>query len=477
MKMNRISIPSSITFTQNENTRQHKNKHLTYGRLKILHTGETADGRQFAFSSLEELIGNLPHTPITGNYIEEKGDFGGHDEIKQVYGFIPEVGEYGLETIDGQEWIVADVGLFTGVRGGVGDIAAQVFGKSHSLELDPATAEVEFIKKGNRQIMNIIKGTITELCILGDDYRPAFTGSEFFSTQSPEEQLNILIAQFQTLEKELNLETNSTVFAENSEVNGGVKMDKFLEFMRETYGERMEKVYAALQGTNGDSFYIAQFGEDTVVYCDFENDFKYYKIKYSENEEGQIVFEEPIEVVERFLTQDEIDTLFTVKESDEVVVDEAEGEADAEEQPEEEVTEINEEIVEDEVSEEVIVEVAAPSFEEQLIEQVGFNLDQIREILAANTQDNAEFVRLQNLEKETLLQTFAEVLDENELASIRDRFTDLTLEDIEKEASFIGFKKIKNNKDNLGFNRLRPTVEGEQPAETNTVNDLINQFK
>ena len=96
-----IRIPSTITFTTND-TKQHRNKHLTYGKLKILHTGTTADGRGFAFESLDGLIANLPHTPITGNYIPEDNDFGGHDSIKQVYGFIPEVGDYGLETIDGE---------------------------------------------------------------------------------------------------------------------------------------------------------------------------------------------------------------------------------------------------------------------------------------------------------------------------------------------------------------------------------------
>ena len=36
-----------------------------------------------------------------------------------------------------EKWLVAEVGLFTSVKGGVGDIADQVIGKSHSMELDP----------------------------------------------------------------------------------------------------------------------------------------------------------------------------------------------------------------------------------------------------------------------------------------------------------------------------------------------------
>ena len=87
--------------------------------------------------------------------------------------------------------------------------------------------------------MTITKATITELCILGDSHQPAFAGSEFFSVKSEQEQLQDLITQYAALNTEDLTQLN---FADNSEIDGGVKMEnRFLDFMKETYGERFEK--------------------------------------------------------------------------------------------------------------------------------------------------------------------------------------------------------------------------------------------
>ena len=468
MNRDRIKIPSQITFTNDHENKQ-RNKHLTYGKLKILHTGTTEDGRRFSFDSLDELIKNLPHTPVTGNYISDEKDFGGHDSIKQVYGFIPEVGDYGLEEIDGEEWLVAEVGLFTSVRGGVGDIAAEIIGKSHSMELDPEGTEFTITKVDGKTLMTITKSTIVELCVLGDTKQPAFAGSGFFTEMSEEEQLNQLIAQYASLSVEtVDAQIN---FADNSELNGGVKMDRFLDFMRETYGERIEKVAEALANIRGDDFYIRQMGDDSVVIMDFDT-WKPVRISYSINDEGLVVFGEEQEVQERYLTDEEIDMLFESHEEEETIPNEDENFEDAAENDEEEVLE--EEVEEEEIIE-VQPEVIQPTADEIIQEEFGMDAAAIKEILAAREIDQAEFTRLQNLERETVLQTFADILDETELDSIRIRFSELSLEDIEKEASFIGFNKIKNKKDLNGL-RFSGAAEPRQVI-TDSTQDLINKYK
>lgn len=476
-----IRIPSTITFTTND-TKQHRNKHLTYGKLKILHTGTTADGRGFAFESLDGLIANLPHTPITGNYIPEDNDFGGHDSIKQVYGFIPEVGDYGLETIDGEEWLVAEVGLFTSVKGGVGDIADQVIGKSHSMELDPEGTEFTVEKINGKFHMTITKATITELCILGDSHQPAFAGSEFFSVKSEQEQLQDLITQYAALNTEDLTQLN---FADNSEIDGGVKMEnRFLDFMKETYGERFEKIHSTLSLMYSD-FYIKQFGDDSVIIFDFD-DFLNYRIDYTLNEEGKYDLSPAVEVKERYLTEEEINNLFTEQtnfEEEQPVVDESEADTPVADEVDpivaeaEETEEEDEVIIETEVEAEVEVEPEL-TIDELIQRELGMELSEVKEILAANSQVQEEFKRLSTLEKEGALQEFVGFLNESELDSIRENFETLTVADIQKEASALSFIKIKENKNiDKGQLRFSNIVPETKTVTLSAAEELINKYK
>lgn len=493
MKINRI--PSIITFS--DKREGHNNRHLTYAKLKVLHTGKTEDGRQFTVNFAEKLIQELPHTPIIGNYIEEKEDFGGHDFERQIYGFIPEVGEHTFEEIEGELWIVVDVALFTGVTGGVGEIAAKIIGKSHSLELDPETVEMHF----DDSTLVFTDGSIIGLCVLGDDKEPAFKGSEFFSYEDNQKTLERLIAEYalinqdeygkiEELVADLNTRNISTISFEQlsttnlsdepetskeieesvgkQTIDGGVEdmdMKTLNDFMKETYDEKFEKIISTYIEQHGNDFYIAQFGPESFIVYDFMK-YSYLRIGYSITEEGEVVLLEAVKVLERYLTEEEIQAVFE-KQSEEIMAGFLE---DLGVESIDIITEAFEQV------EKLTADIAefqerVAGLEEQI---VGFKAIQEQNEALESELNNAkdQIAAVEYAAKLDMLGDFSEVLDEEEMETLTQQAQDLDIKALEKEAIFLAYQK-QQNAGKIKFGR----IPGLRAAQEDEIKTLVEQYK
>ena len=71
----------------------------------------------------------------------------------------------------------------------------------------------------------------------------------------------------------------------------------------------LKKIHSTLSLMYSD-FYIKQFGDDSIIIFDFD-DFLNYRIDYTLNEEGKYDLSPAVEVKERYLTEEEINNLFT----------------------------------------------------------------------------------------------------------------------------------------------------------------------
>jgi hypothetical protein len=78
---------------------------------------------------------------------------------------------------------VCDVVLYTKRPDKVGEIAEKIIGHKQSLELDPKTVKytVNYDEKRHFKNIEFTAGTFIGVSVLGEDQRPAFTGSEFFN--------------------------------------------------------------------------------------------------------------------------------------------------------------------------------------------------------------------------------------------------------------------------------------------------------
>ena len=182
------------------------NPMLTKVIIKIAYHGFNRNGSYISKEAMENMIRrSLPLTPLVGNYLHKKGDFGGHDshieidenynlkEVRdtRVYGVVgefPEVYWQNHVEKDGRikEYIVTDAYLFTSRF----EEAKRVLENQNwqSMEIDEKTVIGDFEEvpgapwdiqqKNGGMVFNIKEANLIGLCILGADIEPAFESSD-----------------------------------------------------------------------------------------------------------------------------------------------------------------------------------------------------------------------------------------------------------------------------------------------------------
>ena len=354
-----LSIPVNLF-----DFRESANPLYSYAKLKIFYIGMTGDNRLFTKKFSNSLLETIAYVPVVGFYDEEEEDFKGHHaEIQNIYGIVPEDTVLDYIEEDGKEYAVCDVILYTGREDKTGKIAQKIVGKSHSLELDPKTIEYKVNKDSFGKVKNIefLSGSLLGLSILGDNERPAFSGSEFFTekthfaeliedlkremkeftkqkekrgegmdlvTSNEQDILNVditvegtdLPAVFATVEgAEGDVLVQSTVAdPENTEDEVAVAVEatgeeKFMEnFMRVTMQEMQEGILKSFYEAFGSNVYVVQISatDNSIVFMNFE-DYQYKRVNFTGNEEDdKLVFGEVEAVKMRFLTDMEIEAVW-----------------------------------------------------------------------------------------------------------------------------------------------------------------------
>ena len=199
-----ISIPVSYEVSEYEDSRFKKVK------IWIAHTGENLNHSVFTKDSLEKMSDTLGYVPIVG-YIEksedEIEDFSNHRELIKIkngdveyeyqghaYGFIPENHNATFENRDGKEWLTAEGYLWTKFQKAMGIFTDSNCEKSQSMEISDIGGYID-----DDGILNIESAVFTALCILGDDVRPAMSGSTieaFSENKNIKEEIQSMIYEF-----------------------------------------------------------------------------------------------------------------------------------------------------------------------------------------------------------------------------------------------------------------------------------------
>ena len=283
--------------------RESNNPLYSLAKLKIFYVGQTADRRLFTKEFSDRLIETLPYVPVVGFYNDEEEDFEGHNrEIQHIYGMVPET--TGVEYIkeDGREYAICDVILYTGRKDKTGDIASKIVGKQHSLELNPEDTTYEINKNTEGKIINIEfkTGSLLGLSVLGDSETPAFEGSGFFNKDSELMQVFLgfksQIQEFTKHIKQRGEDMENKIF------------ESALSFLKRAYSEKISIMYNKLYEIYGEEFYVPQIFDNylIVAYWNSESgEVEYSRLPYSENEDGDIIFEDSVIVYPRYLSKDE----------------------------------------------------------------------------------------------------------------------------------------------------------------------------
>ena len=197
-----LSVPATI-YSFGETKSLTNNKYVTHAKLKVFYVGKTGDKRVFTKQFSDQLLQTLPGTPVVAYYDEEKEDFRGHYPMQYVFGYVPEAATVEYVQEGSNTFAVSDVLLFTGRNDNIGYVAQKIIGHSHSLELDPQTVEYTIVRANNTiDSITFNKGHFIGLSVLGNDEKPAFNGSAFFTEDT---ELETFVNSFKEFKREVEL--------------------------------------------------------------------------------------------------------------------------------------------------------------------------------------------------------------------------------------------------------------------------------
>ena len=305
--MNKIpmNVPVFIRSSDEEQT----STLYTKAKLKIFYVGETADHRLFTRDFADKILETLPNTPVVGFYSEEDEDFKGHNNVQYIYGIVPESAAITFEEEDDKTFAITDVILYTGRKDNIGTVASKIFGKQHSLELDPDSLKYKINRDSQGRFLNLefTDGSFVGLSVLGDNETPAFTGSEFFTTN--EDFVKVIEQSEAKFSKFINLLNNNGGKLEvfNSEAFFNKCVENFAKI---TMQEFAQKLYAALESIGVYGWIVENTDEYAVVSQWNEEERRSQYVKYSITvADENVSISNPVEVYVKYLTQEEINTV------------------------------------------------------------------------------------------------------------------------------------------------------------------------
>nr|DAG15748.1 MAG TPA: hypothetical protein [Caudoviricetes sp.] len=255
-------------------------ENFSRGQLKVFYKGETADHRYFSDSFSEKLIESLPYTPVVSYWDAGRDDFVGHATEQQILGIVDPCIAPRFEKDDkGVEWCVCDVVLYTERPDQTGDLAKKIVGHPQSLELDPHSVKYTINYDDKRHFKNIefTEGKFVGVSVLGNDQKPAFTGSAFFSCDEKFESKMKILREY----------------CENDQKTKGGQVMDLAEFMKLSWGDiskAVEEKLAAEYGNEAYTLIVDMFEDNAIVrfysYIDGSN--KLFRVKYTCDEKGEI---------------------------------------------------------------------------------------------------------------------------------------------------------------------------------------------
>lgn len=293
-----FSIPAFLSnFSTAEDNR-------TYADLKIFYKGETCDGRIFDDAFASNIEQSLPYTPVVAFYSDLKDDFIGHNNVQYIYGLVPHDANIRYETDEeGKEWLVTSVMLYTDRIDNIGEVAKKIVGKQHSLELDPTTVKYETFYKDGKLKTRFLEGRFIGLSVLGDNEKPAFTGSEFFTANTDFSELHEKFENFFS-------------FLQNDR-GARMKLEQFnalAEFVKLSYSQKMEKCQNELRKQLDDFIgcYVADMYDDKFVaslynYDTGEDYYNFYFYTFDDN--GEVSLRDGGKAFRTFVTAEELEVI------------------------------------------------------------------------------------------------------------------------------------------------------------------------
>lgn len=420
---------------------------ITKRRLRLFYLGENRNKGFFTKEFAEKLISTISYTPVKGEFLVDKNDFGGHTNDKtyeKIYGIVPENYNFSWEkhiedSGEEKEYACVDVLIFTQMY----EEALLITGKQQSLELYPPSIKGRWIETDGKTLFLYEDAHFLGLQILGDDKDPCYESSAFFA----------LFEAIKDIEKLIGF---------SAQESGGKK--SMIDFPKDTNAAAIfEALNPGFSQETGGTLRFVPTGihESYTYYVDLETGRAYYS-EYT-SADGRLVMGEPQQVSS---------VIFTVEDS--AKAKEIFGEelnffeyAEKKDAAIKDFEETKDTLLKD-------FEAAKASFEAtnlELTEKIeNFEL----EISSLKTQ-NSELSKFQtdkeNEEKKNTLTKFEAQITKETYDTISSKLDSFSVKDLEKELSYEAMKQTGI------FSLANPRIPNNENEDGDSLTALLSKYQ
>ena len=407
------------------------NPMLSKARVRTFYKYMNRNGGFFSDEMAQKIVNYAAGTPVVGHFDTEKVDFTSHMRASEskAYGFIPPNNpNFAWEMhadLDGvvREYACFDVLLWTGRYGE----AKLIPGKPQSMELNRDTIQGEWKTfDGGVEAFEYTHCDLIGLCVLGDEVEPCFEGAAFYTHNN--QFADYLNAMKEEIVKNFSLQlTNNTK-------GGKKKMPMKFDLPHESNFENLFNLMNSRFNEENEftvDFMVHSVGENEL-YAYSCKDGKNYLVSFSTNEEGVISLGEPQELSAVFGLAPEAAEVFTQLVGEGTIQD-VKNELD---EYEVKIEEMRKEM---EVKEGLVAEYTAADYPEKL-KAMSAEVEVLKTQLS---QYEAERVAALNTQKDELIDSYASLLDAEEIANYKSNKVNYTLEELEGKLAVLFARKYR----------------------------------
>ena len=274
-QINDATLSTKVSFK--ETSIEVLNERFTTYTTSVMSYTQIANGFSFPKQVIQSKFYQLDMLPVIGYYNENKEDFEGHEEGKTVpFGaVIPNSARF--EDIDGEEYLVVDVAMWSSKYPEVKDLSLQ----NQSMELVGISGTYNSTDK----FYEVSDFSFDALCILGEDVKPAFRKARMDVDAQFSDEFEEFKQDFEQFLEDIKQKEEK-----KGEEKGMENEDKIIfKLSHETI---REKIFSAMNpvedGYRTFNYFVCEVKDDCFTALDCSTWEDYYRFNYSILEDGEI---------------------------------------------------------------------------------------------------------------------------------------------------------------------------------------------
>ena len=399
---------------------------ISKARCRIFYKYANRNGTYITDEFAEKLLSSIPYTPVKGIYDgfeEDYTDHGTRRDEGRIYGIVPENPNFAWEKHldeDGveREYACVDVLIFTALY----EEAKEIVTKAQSMEIYEPSIKGQWKIINGRRMFEYTDGCFLGLQVLGEEVEPCFEGAAFFNLYTSLQQMIKEIKDFSLKLPELNIGGQSEMPKINFKLSDNQKHDALWTLLNSDYNE---------EGGWSVTYAICDVYDDyALVYNYSEACYeRAYYIKNDETDTVEITEQKKVFVID--VTEEEMNALNTVRmlnggtyENVNVAFEKVGELEEANSNFEQKIEELNTSI----------------STLETEKEQFTIQIEEANEQITSLTEEvnslNSYKTEVENNEKQAVIDSYADLLNEEILAEYQAKIAEYSAIDLDKELAY-----------------------------------------